>query len=134
METYSFNYELPINQEGKGSITLTVSNPNGKLDDFPESASITFSTFGCLAKGLQKNVLVDELIGTDDEGAPAATQIIKDAIDNCDRKENVIWIQNHALADDEYAIRGYKNYSKLFAGRKYRPQSKYSGNTNARRG
>lgn len=121
METYSFNYELPINQEGKGSITLTVSNPNGKLDDFPESASITFSTFGCLAKGLQKNVLVDELIGTDDEGAPAATQIIKDAIDNCDRKENVIWIQNHALADDEYAIRGYKNYSKLFAGPIFTP-------------
>ena len=121
MQSYSFNYQMPINEEGKGSITLTASNPNGEPDDFPESASTTFSTFGCLAKGLQKNVLVDELIGTDDKGAPAATQIIKDAIDNCDRKENVIWIQNHALADDEYTIRGYKNFNKLFTGPVFTP-------------
>ncbi len=121
MKFYRFNYQIPIEQEGKGSITLTTSNPNGKPDDFPESASTTFSTFGCLAKGLQKNVLVDELIGTDDKGAPAATQIIKDAIDNCDRKENVIWIQNHALADDEYTIRGYKNLYKLFTGPVFTP-------------
>lgn len=121
MQTYSFNYQIPIEQEGKGSITLTASNPNGQPDDFPETASTTISTFGCLAKGLQKNVLIEELIGTNDIEAPAATQIIKDAIDNCDRKENVIWIQNHVLSNDEYTIQGYKNYDRLFAGPIFTP-------------
>ena len=114
LQSYDFNFKTPINKEGRGTLTLTVSNPNGKQDEYPENTSIEYDTFGCLAKPIQRNVIVDEAVGVDDVGAPAAAKIIQEAIDNCDRKENVIWIQNHVLADDEYTINGFKNYGWLY--------------------
>lgn len=111
---YSFQYITQINKEGKGSLVLSVANPNGKPDEFEETTSATYDSFGCLAKGVQRNVLIDEAVGVDDPGAAGAAEIIQEAIDHCDRKENVIWIQNHVLANDMYTISGFKNYGMLY--------------------
>ena len=114
MEFYDFDLETSITKEGRGNLILTVSNPNGKPDDFQETTSVEYDRFGCVLKKIQKNVLVEEIVGTDDKGAAAAAEIIKDAIDNSDRKDNIIWIQNHGIANDEYAIMGFGDYSMLY--------------------
>ena len=114
MEVYNYLIEAPINEEGKGNLKLTVSNPNGKPDDFIENTTTTINSFGCLTKGLQKNVMVEEIVSITEAKCPEATKIIQEAIDRCDRKDNVIWIQNHALAKDKYTIEGYRNLDWCF--------------------
>ncbi len=121
MEIYDFNFDTTVSKEGRGNLILTVSNPNGEPDDFQGSTSVTYDKFACMAKGIQKNVLVEEIVGTDDEGAVTAAEIIKEAIDNSDKKDNIIWVQNHVLADDEYTIEGYSNYSMLYASAIFTP-------------
>ena len=116
-----FNFDTTVSKEGRGNLILTVSNPNGEPDDFQGSTSVTYDKFACMAKGIQKNVLVEEIVGTDDEGAVTAAEIIKEAIDNSDKKDNIIWVQNHVLADDEYTIEGYSNYSMLYASAIFTP-------------
>ena len=114
MEVYDYVVEAPVNDEGKGNLKVTLSNPNGKPDDFIESTTTLINSFGCLAKGLQKNVIVEEIVSTKEDKCPEATKIIMDAIDKCDRKENVIFIQNHAIAKDEYKIKGYSWFNEIF--------------------
>lgn len=121
METYSFEHQVPVGKEGKKTVTLTATNPNGKSDEYPETTTTTSAPFGCMARGVQKTVLVEEVVGTDDRGAVAADRIIQDAIDNSAHKENIIWIKNHCLSDDEYTIPGYKNFEWLYAGQLFTP-------------
>lgn len=121
MEMYNFLVETPINEEGKGNLKLTLSNLNGKPDDFPETATTLINSFGCLAKGLQKTVVVEEMVSTAEAKCPEATKIIEEAIDKCDRKDNVIWIQNHGLAKDEYTIKGFSQYKYLFPDDPFTP-------------
>lgn len=129
LNPYHFQYKTQINKEGKGNLVVSVANPNGIPDEFMETTSGTYDSFGCLAKGLQRNVLIDEAVGVDDPGASDAAEIIQNAIDNCDRKENVIWIQNHVLAYDEYTIPGFKNYSMLYGDAVFTPSVNIDHNT-----
>lgn len=121
MGTYSFEHQVPVVKEGKKRVTLTASNPNGKSDEYPETTTTTSDPFGCMARGVQKTVLVEEVVGTEDRGAVAADRIIQDAIDNSAHKENIIWVKNHCLSDDEYTIPGYKNFHWLYAGQLFTP-------------
>lgn len=121
METYSFKHQVPVFKEGKKTVTLTASNPNGKTDEYPETTIATSTSFGCMAKGVQRNVLVEEVVGTDDKGGVAADRIIQNAIDNSAHKENIIWVKNHCMSDDEFTIPGYKNFEWLYGGQLFTP-------------
>ena len=121
MEVYDYVVEAPVNDEGKGNLKVTLSNPNGKPDDFIEGTTTLINSFGCLAKGLQKNVIVEEIVSTKEAKCPEATKIIQEAIDKCDRKDNVIWIQNHVLAKDEYTSKGYSYFKDIFPSSPFIP-------------
>lgn len=121
MEVYNYSVQTTINEEGKGNLKLTVSNPNAKPDDFPENTTFIDNSFGCLAKGLQKNVLLSEVVSTKKAKCPEATKIIQNAIDKCDRKGNVVWITNHSVDLDEYWIEGYATYEWCYPDAPYIP-------------
>ena len=107
------NVNLPIVAEGHGKLDVTVSNPNGKEDDFIGNTTTTISDFGALLEPFQRNVLVDELVNTNDENTPAANEIIQKAIEKSPLKDHVIWIQNHVM-DKDYYILGFSSYDWLF--------------------
>lgn len=110
---YTFTLPCPTQKEGKRTVTLTVSEPNGEVDEFPENTSASH-VFGCLSRGIQKTVLINEAVGLDEEAVPDADLVIQNAIEANPAKEQIIWIRNHALADDDLSIQGYSNYSNLF--------------------
>lgn len=119
--TYTFTMTAnPTEKEGKRVLTLTVSEPNGEPDEFPENTSRSIPV-GFISEGIQKTILVQETVSLDSEGIPAADAYIRDAIENNSRKENIIWLRNHALINDDLSIEGYTNYSMLFMGTRWLP-------------
>ena len=110
---YTVSMNIPVVAEGLGKLDVTVSNPNGKEDDFIGNTTTTTGGFGALLEPYQRNVLVDELVNTSDENTPTGNEIIRKAIEKSPLKDHIIWIQNHVM-DEDYHILGFSSYDWLF--------------------
>ena len=118
-QTYTFSIDnLVINEDGTKNITVTISNPNGMVDESEADNTVT-KAVTALSTMVPRKVLLENFSTAQCGNCPRVHELIKDILSE---RNDVAYVVHHSgFGTDTYTIDESKEYLWFYGGGTYTP-------------